>query len=118
MAKKIRWYKIYDFAKHGNEPQLPNTLRSVDVEGRRICLAYTDNKYFATDDRCPHAGARLGAGGWCDNGHVVCAIHRHKYNLVTGKGLQGDYLKTYLTELRSDGVYVGFEHNSKWWWPF
>ncbi len=115
---KITWYKVYDFAKHGAEPQQVNAVRTIDIEGKRICLARTEEGYFAVDDKCPHAGARLGMGGWCDKGMVVCPVHRYKYDAKTGKGLQGDYIQTYKTELRKDGVYVGLESNKPRWWPF
>lgn len=117
MAQKTNWIKIYDYKKHGNEPQLPNSVRSVEVEGKRICLIYAEDGYYAMDDRCPHAGARFGAGGWCENGNLICPVHRHKFELKSGRGSEGDFVNTYPTEKREDGVYVGFVRGKKWW-PF
>lgn len=118
MSKKIIWYKVYDFSRHGAEPQQLNSVRTIDIEGKRLCLARTEEGYFAIDDKCPHAGARFGMGGWCDNGLVVCPVHRYKYDVKTGKGLQGDFVETYPTELRNDGVYVGLISDKPRWWPF
>ncbi len=112
----IKWEKIYDFNLHGNEPQQIHSVRTIEVNEKRICLARLPEGYFAIDDRCPHAGARLGMGK-CDNhGNVICPVHRYRYDVKTGKGLQGDFVNTYPTETRKDGVYIGFKKN--WWWPF
>ena len=111
-----RWIKVYDFAKHGAEPQRVNSARTIELEGKRLCLARTEEGYYAVDDRCPHAGARLGMGGYCEDGMLVCPVHRYRYNVKTGQGKQGDYVQTYPTETRSDGVYVAIE--KKWWQLF
>ena len=113
----IKFIKVYDYALHGSEPQANNTLRTIDIEGKRICLAHINLKFYATDDKCPHAGARLGAG-FCDEaGMIVCPVHRYKYNPITGKGAnqQGDFIATYPVQEKQDGVYVGIE---KKWWQF
>lgn len=111
----IKYYKVYDFAQHGNEPQQLNTTRTIAIDGHKICMARTESGYYAVDDRCPHAGAYLGRGGWCEGEHIVCPIHRYKYDAKTGRGLQGDYVKTFPVETREDGVYIGLE---KKWWQF
>lgn len=111
----LRYYKVYDFKKHGDEPQQLNSTRTIDVEGKRICMARTVTGYYAVSDKCPHAGAHLGRGGWCENEQVVCPIHRYRYDLKTGKGLQGDYIESYPVQTREDGVYIGLE---KKWWQF
>jgi nitrite reductase/ring-hydroxylating ferredoxin subunit len=118
MMTRKRWIKIYDFAKHGMQPQHPNSVRTIDAEGFRLSLCYDGSTYHALEEKCPHAGARFGAGGWCEAGMMVCPVHRYKYDLKTGRGLQGDYVETYPTEVRKDGVYVGIPTKVKWWWPF
>jgi 3-phenylpropionate/trans-cinnamate dioxygenase ferredoxin subunit len=111
-----RWYKVYDFAKHGSEPQRINTARSIDIDGKHLCLTRTEEGYFALEDRCPHAGARFGMGGYCEDMQLVCPVHRYRYNVKTGQGKQGDYVQSYATETREDGVYVAIE--KKWWQLF
>lgn len=113
----IRFYKIYDFEQDGKEPQDVYSARTIDIENKRICLARVPSGYYAVDDICPHAGARLGLGKCTEDEMIICPIHRYQYNLKTGRGLpkQGDYVNTYPVETRADGVYVGFE---KKWWKF
>ncbi len=111
----VRFYKIYDFAVHGAEPQALHSVRTIEIENKMICLTRLPNGYFAIDDRCPHAGARLGLGKCTEEGMVVCPIHRYQYDAKTGKGLakQGDFVNTYPIENRADGIYIGIE--KKWW---
>lgn len=111
----VRFYKVYDFAIHGNEPQEHNSVRTIGLDGKLICLAFFESHYYALDDRCPHAGGRLGLGKCNVEGKVVCPIHRYQFDLKTGRGLpqQGDYVNTYPVEIKSDGVYIGL--NKKWW---
>jgi 3-phenylpropionate/trans-cinnamate dioxygenase ferredoxin subunit len=116
MPKKF--VKVYDFATHGIDPQVVNSVRTIDIEGKRICLVRLSDSYYAIDDACPHAGARLGLGKCDEHGMVVCPVHRYKYDPISGKGLpqQGDFVNTYATETRNDGVYVAIE--KKWWQIF
>lgn len=118
MGYKISWFKIYDFQLDGEEPQSTNTVRTVLVNNKYICLGRLDDGYYAVDDKCPHAAGRLGQGKCDAEDHVICPIHRYKYNLKTGKGApgQGDYVNTYPIEKRNDGVYIGFKKKS--WFSF
>lgn len=113
---KLRWYKIYDFQEDGPEPHPLNTVRTIDVDGKLICLGRLADGYFAVDDRCPHAAGRLGMGKCDEEGYVICPIHRYRYHLKDGRGKQGDYVETYAIEQRKDGVWVGIRKKS--WWPF
>jgi nitrite reductase/ring-hydroxylating ferredoxin subunit len=116
MAEDYNWKIIYDFETDGQEPQKLNTVRTVQVDDKLLCLARLEEGYFAVDDRCPHAGGRLGLGKCGHDGYVTCPVHRYRYNLKTGRGLpqQGDYVETYPVKVMKDGVYVGFV-KKKWW---
>lgn len=89
-------------------------VKMIQVEGKKICLIKNDAKFYATQNSCPHAGGIL-SGGWCKKGHLVCPIHRYEYNLLTGRGAegQGDYIDIYPLELREDGLYIGIKE--RWW---
>ncbi|HLP32897.1 MAG TPA: Rieske 2Fe-2S domain-containing protein [Bacteroidia bacterium] len=111
------WFKVYDFEEDGADIHPLNTVRTIDVKGKLICLAHIATGYYAVDDRCPHAaGGRLGRGKCDEEGRVVCPVHRYKYDLTTGRGAQGDYVETYPVEVRNNGVYIGMPRKS--WWPF
>ncbi len=107
---QMRWFKAL------NNFQIPKTdaIHLVKIEGKQICIIKDGEQIFATQAYCPHAGGHFN-GGWCKNGNLVCPIHRYEYNLKTGRGAegQGDYINIYPTEIRDDGLYIGFEES--WW---
>ncbi|WP_443939043.1 Rieske (2Fe-2S) protein [Pedobacter sp. MW01-1-1] len=106
----MQWFKIL------NKVQIPaaDSMKTVKVDGKQICIINTAGKIFASQAYCPHAGGHFD-GGWCKNGHLVCPIHRYEYNLETGRGRegQGDYINLYPVEVREDGLYIGFKES--WW---
>ncbi len=85
-------------------------IKQVKVNGKKLCLIKNDQKIYVVQHACPHAGGIL-SGGWCKEGNIVCPIHRYEYDLTTGRGAkgQGDYIDIYPTEMREDGLYVGFK---------
>lgn len=106
----MRWNKVL------NTIQIPaiGNIKTVDMAGKQICIINDEGKIVATQSICPHAGGHL-SGGWCKNGHLVCPVHRWEYDLKTGRGAegQGDYIDIYPTEIREDGLYIGFTES--WW---
>lgn len=90
-----------------------NFIRLINVEGKKICLVKIDHEFFATQSRCPHAGADL-SQGFCKDKKLICAFHRYEYDLETGRGAagQGDYINTFPLDLREDGLYIGLKE--KW----
>ena len=89
-------------------------VQQIKLKHKKLCLIRHQSRLFVVQHSCPHAGGMLG-GGWCKEGKIVCPIHRYAYDLDTGRGAkgQGDYINIYATELREDGLYVGFEES--WW---
>ncbi len=85
-------------------------VKQILVGGKKLCLVKHQKELFVVQNHCPHAGGVL-SGGWCKDGYLVCPVHRWQYNLHTGRGAegQGDYIEMYPVEMRSDGIYVGFE---------
>ncbi|WP_343532460.1 Rieske (2Fe-2S) protein [Pedobacter sp.] len=84
----------------------------IKLEGKKICLVKHQDKLYAVQNICPHAGGIL-SGGWCKNGHIICPIHRYEYSLQTGRGAagQGDYIDIYPVEERADGIYIGLKES-------
>jgi nitrite reductase/ring-hydroxylating ferredoxin subunit len=96
-----KWIKV--------DVQVPNVdfIKGIQVGQKALCLVRHQGELFATENRCPHAGGIL-SGGWCENGNLVCPVHRYQYSLKNGRGAegQGDYVYTYPVEERADGLYV------------
>jgi nitrite reductase/ring-hydroxylating ferredoxin subunit len=102
------WVKVLSKQELNSE----DFVKMIVVNSKKICLIKTANSFYAIQNSCPHAGGIL-SGGWCKEGNIVCPIHRYEYNLTTGRGAegQGDFIDVYPTELREDGLYVGFKRS-------
>ncbi len=106
MVESIHWKRVEDhralsLAEHG-------VLR-VQAGGRPICLVRHEGRLHALLDRCPHQGSSF-AGGWCEDGYLVCPRHRMGFALLTGRARAGgtDAAEVFPVEERTDGVYIGF----------
>jgi len=51
----------------------PSTMKQVEVSNREILVANVDGRFYAIDDRCDHANARLSSGGLRKHRHVSTA---------------------------------------------
>src|SRR5690606_8126422 len=104
---KHEWYLVPEPAEEGK-------VEKRTVGGKSICLILSDKQLYATGAKCPHAGADL-SRGWCEAGKLVCPYHRHKFDIVTGKGDsdQGNYIRTYPVKKEDNRWYVGIP---KSWW--
>ena len=78
-----------------------------NVAGTQFCLVFQNEQWFAFSKKCPHAGAPL-VNGWCENGQVICPYHRQCFDLVTGKGDegQGNFIRIYPTKMEGDKLFV------------
>ena len=56
------------------------------VKGKEIAVFRArDGKISAIENRCPHRQGPL-SEGVVGNGNVICPLHGHKFDLVSGKG--------------------------------
>lgn len=74
-----------------------------------VLVAWVDDKPFAMEDACNHAGASL-AEGWLEGACVVCPMHGYVFDLATGKllrprGLCSDQ-RTYVAKIEGDQIAV------------
>lgn len=86
----------------GEDELEPGTLRGVEVDGRRYCLARTlAGEVFAVTDRCSHEDEPL-SGGWIDGDRVECPAHNAVFDLRTGEALAlpaTEAVETYAVEV-------------------
>ena len=61
----------------------PREGRVVTVGNRELALFNLGERFFATDNRCPHRGGPL-CDGIVTGAAVVCPLHAWKVNLETG----------------------------------
>jgi len=108
--RKIRWYKLFDSVAAAGQMVGKGRVTTLVAGKKKICLAHTEEGFFAVNDKCPHNGASLGNGYCTDEGSVVCPLHRYHFDLKTGRAKSGlgDVVETYPLEIREDGVFIGF----------
>jgi 3-phenylpropionate/trans-cinnamate dioxygenase ferredoxin subunit len=110
--KKYTWHKI---AGHINELDFgDNNIAVAEVKGKKICIARWNEQVFAFAFKCPHAGGILADGSIDARGHIVCPLHRYKYDMGNGRNVSGEgyYLKHWPVEITEEAVYVGMEESS------
>jgi nitrite reductase/ring-hydroxylating ferredoxin subunit len=66
----------------------PGQMKLLDVGGRRIVLARTEDGYRAFDDRCTHKGGSL-ADGTLIGCTVQCPWHGSQFDARTGRVVHG-----------------------------
>ncbi len=116
MSKTYKWHKIADSI---DELQLSSEgLLEIEVNGKRICIAFNKDQFFACAAKCPHAGGNMSHGYVDALGNIVCPLHRYKFALANGRNVSGEgyYLKTYPIEKRENGIFIGFETGGMFNW--
>ena len=74
--------KFIEVAK--TEELKSGTMKMVMAEGREILLARVGDKYFATDDRCPHMKGDLSQGK-LEGTVVTCPRHGSRFDITSGQ---------------------------------
>ena len=100
---EAKWVQIA--ARMEDIPFEQNSLCTIEVEGRKLCLGQHGGKCYAFAATCPHAGALFSQGFIDATGNVVCPKHRYKFVMDNGYNCSGEgyRLKTYPLEIRQIG---------------
>jgi nitrite reductase/ring-hydroxylating ferredoxin subunit len=114
--KEYSWHKVAESL----EELLLNErlLTEIDIAGKKICFSLHKGRLYACAALCPHAGGKM-VNGYTDAlGNIVCPAHRYKFSLQNGRNTSGEgyFLKTYPVEIRTSGVFVGFENSNRFKW--
>lgn len=95
------WIKVCDAADVQADAAF-----ACEVEGRMIAVYQVDERYFATDNVCPHAYALL-SDGWLEGIEIECPLHGARFDITTGAVLEGPAecaLKTYPVRVEGNEV--------------
>ena len=74
----------------------PGACISVELpDGSDVAIYNVNGEYYATENSCPHRGARLTEGALC--GHVIeCGLHGWQFDVRSGECLTvRDRIKSY-----------------------
>jgi 3-phenylpropionate/trans-cinnamate dioxygenase ferredoxin subunit len=63
------------------------TMKMVMAEGREILIARVGDKYFATDNRCPHMKGDLSQGK-LEGTVVTCPRHGSQFDITNGQAVR------------------------------
>lgn len=83
-------------------------VRCVTANGLKICLARTEEGFFAIDDTCSHEASSL-SEGWLDGDTVECPFHNSLFNIRTGEAMTPpaiEPVRTYALTIEDDQVFV------------
>jgi anthranilate 1,2-dioxygenase ferredoxin component len=85
--------------------------QTFDVNGTRILLIRTDDRFHAVSALCSHASLELG-GGEVQGGAIRCPFHSARFDLATGRCLTGGGLapiEVFPVRVREDWVWLRIE---------
>jgi len=79
------------------------------VNGEEIAVfRQRDGRLFATQNRCPHRQGPL-SEGIIGNGKVVCPLHAHKFDLVSGEGDGHECVATFPVREVNGDIILNFD---------
>jgi 3-phenylpropionate/trans-cinnamate dioxygenase ferredoxin subunit len=113
--KKYSWHKIADSLQQIEFGA--NNIAVAELNGKKICIGKFKDQLYAIAFHCPHAGGIM-ANGYIDAvGHIVCPLHRYKFDMKNGRNVSGEgyYLKHWPVEVRDDGIFAGIEKSGSFW---
>jgi glycine betaine catabolism B len=98
-----------DYVKvtEGKEIQ-PSTMKAVEVNGEKICLANIEGKYYAIGNVCTHLGGPL-AQGKLEGYEVQCPWHGSRFDIRTGNVVRPPALRSepaYEIKVEDDNILV------------
>ena len=86
----------------------PGEMKSVEVQGKEICLANVNGNFYAIGNRCTHAGCML-TDGTLNGSNVKCSCHFSVFNVQTGtvvKGPAAEPEPTYQVKLENGQILI------------
>lgn len=107
--RKYRWVRIAQQPDELNFTE--NRLTEIDIEGKKICLAKTQDGLKACAARCPHAGGEMALGKLDAKGNIICPVHGYIFNLHNGRDQSGEgyFLKIFPIKQEEKGLFIGID---------
>jgi 3-phenylpropionate/trans-cinnamate dioxygenase ferredoxin subunit len=100
MSEFVKVAKVADVAA--------GTIKGFMIGDKKVAIANAGGKFYAFEDRCSHAGAKLSTGLLMGS-MVMCMSHGAQFDLVTGKPLTmiaHDPIKVFPVKVEGDDVLV------------
>ena len=115
--KDTAWFMVFSSVEKAREQVPLNRTIAIEIGDKRLCLARTEQGFFALDEKCPHQGLPITRGGFCEHETVVCPFHRYAWSLKTGREVERreDNIQLYPVEERPEGLFIGIETKRRSW---
>ena len=110
MKTQLKWYKLFESLEDATQNIPLNTLYSIRIDIRKICISHTQKGISAMEDACPHKLIPLSKGLINELDEIVCVWHQYCFDTQTGDEMTGKNIRPariYPLEEREDGLYVG-----------
>jgi len=106
-APAIRWIEVMaDYVKVGEVGEFKKARgRVVELEGVKVAIFWTGDRFIALKDACPHMGASL-ADGKLEGNRVVCPWHGWEYDVETGQSGRRSWACVPVYEVKVEGTDV------------
>jgi len=95
--------------KVAEKKDLPaHSAKAVEVNGKQIALFNVDDKYYAIDDTCTHAGGTLSDGNVIGT-VVTCPWHGATFDITNGEVLSDpapEGVKSYTVHLEGEDIKI------------
>ena len=66
----------------------PGTMKSFSINGKNILVANVAGQFYATSNKCTHAGGDL-SHGKLEGTIITCPRHGSKFDVTNGKRIKG-----------------------------
>ena len=102
----MTFYKLPD-----DLPFTESGVLELTLAGKSFCLGKAGENIYAFTQNCPHSGAPF-CTGWIDvRGHLLCPLHKYRFDMRNGYNVSGEgyRLKRFPLEQRDDGIYIGLD---------
>jgi nitrite reductase/ring-hydroxylating ferredoxin subunit len=104
-----------DFVKVAETKDIqPSTMKAVEVDGEKICVANVEGKYYAIGNVCTHVGGPL-AEGTLEGYEVECPWHGSKFDVRSGEPTRPPAKRpepTYEVKVEGNNLLIGKQHKA------
>lgn len=110
LPKKVHSHDMSDAATRVRIASVAEVLargrKLCSAAGREVALFHVEGKFLAVDNRCPHAGGPLIAGGL--HGQVIgCPWHDWRFDLCSGQGVDNNAtVRTYAVVAEGEDLWM------------
>jgi nitrite reductase/ring-hydroxylating ferredoxin subunit len=105
----MKWIRIFPSDEEARKHMEHKSTQLIVADGKRICLAYFNDSFFAVQDRCPHNGESLSKGTVNYCAEIICPWHNYRFDLKSGKATDSSCsdLETYPVRSDGSGFFIG-----------